>query len=170
QPLIVLEILVKGDLKRQLRSLKPKRHGQEVSVNCPGILLSYCRQVAAGMAYLQSRDFVHRDLAARNILISCDDICKIADFGLARHLCNTESHSGSWTGRIPVRWTAPEAIQRREFTSACDVWSFGVMVWEIWSLGSRPYTSHLIHSRYCVRWQKVIEWLPHQVVPPLSTN
>jgi serine/threonine protein kinase len=91
-----------------------------------------------GMCYLSDIGFVHRDLAARNILVGSDETCKIADFGLARELVENE-YGVNKGGRIPVRWTAPEAISHRSFTTASDVWSFGVLLWEMFSYGATPY-------------------------------
>uniref|UniRef100_A0AAZ3QM13 receptor protein-tyrosine kinase n=1 Tax=Oncorhynchus tshawytscha TaxID=74940 RepID=A0AAZ3QM13_ONCTS len=88
-------------------------------------LVGMVRGVGAGMRYLSERNFVHRDLAARNVLVNSNLVCKVSDFGLSR--------------KIPVRWTAPEAFQHRKFSSASDVWSFGVLMWEVMSYGERPY-------------------------------
>ena len=82
-----------------------------------------------------------RDLAARNVLVNSQLVCKIADFGLSREISDS-SIDGAYTtrgGKIPVRWTAPEAIAFRKFTSSSDVWSFGIVMWEVMSYGERPY-------------------------------
>ena len=101
-------------------------------------LVTLCYGVARGMVYLSLLGFVHRDLAARNILLDKDLTPKITDFGLSRE---TEEdfyrvHTG---GKIPVRWTAPEAILYRKFNTASDMWSFGVLMWEVMSFGQTPY-------------------------------
>ena len=92
------------------------------------------------MQYLSEMQFVHRDLAARNILVDSDLVCKVADFGLSRTLEN-DPHATYTTqgGKIALRWTAPECIRYREFTSASDVWSFGIVMWEVMSYGEKPY-------------------------------
>ena len=80
-------------------------------------------------------------MAALNILIDTQLVCKVADFGLSREIHN-DDNSGAYTtkgGKIPVRWTSPEAIAFRKFTSSADVWSFGVVMWEVMSYGERPY-------------------------------
>ncbi|NXW54218.1 EPHB4 protein, partial [Eurystomus gularis] len=99
--------------------------------------------IAAGMRYLAETGFVHRDLAARNILVDAQLVCKVSDFGLSRALEDESSADPTYTsslgGKIPIRWTAPEAIAFRKFTSASDAWSYGIVMWEVMSFGERPY-------------------------------
>ncbi|XP_031575474.1 ephrin type-B receptor 1-B-like isoform X2 [Actinia tenebrosa] len=106
-------------------------------------LLGMIRGVADGMAYLSGMNFIHRDLAARNILVADNMASKVADFGLSRELDDAEDNPNSvyqtQGGKIPVRWTAPEAIRYRKFSWASDVWSFGILMWEIMSFSERPY-------------------------------
>ena len=108
-------------------------------------MVGMMRGIAYGMQYLAEMSFVHRDLAARNVLVNSQLVCKIADFGLSREISSEGSNAidgGAYTtrgGKIPVRWTAPEAIAFRKFTSASDVWSFGIVMWEVMSYGERPY-------------------------------
>ncbi|KAG7253478.1 hypothetical protein CRUP_033812 [Coryphaenoides rupestris] len=84
--------------------------------------------------------YVHRDLAARNILVNSNLVCKVSDFGLSRVLeDDPEAEYTTRGGKIPIRWTAPEAIAYRKFTSASDVWSYGIVMWEVMSYGERPY-------------------------------
>ncbi|NXG69502.1 EPHB5 protein, partial [Baryphthengus martii] len=97
---------------------------------------------AAGMRYLSDMNYVHRDLAARNILVNSNLVCKVSDFGLSRFLeddASNPTYTGALGCKIPVRWTAPEAIQYRKFTSSSDVWSYGIVMWEVMSYGERPY-------------------------------
>uniref|UniRef100_A0A671KEG1 non-specific protein-tyrosine kinase n=1 Tax=Sinocyclocheilus anshuiensis TaxID=1608454 RepID=A0A671KEG1_9TELE len=90
-------------------------------------------QVASGMAYLELQNYIHRDLAARNVLVGDNNVCKVADFGLARVI---QTVALKW---FPVKWTAPEAIHENKFTIKSDVWSFGILLYEIVTFGQMPY-------------------------------
>ncbi|OQV20028.1 putative Fibroblast growth factor receptor 2 [Hypsibius exemplaris] len=101
-------------------------------------LLQFCHQIARGMLYLTTRHIIHRDLAARNVLVSENCILKIADFGLARHEEVLYTVSNVFTA-LPVLWMSPESITTRVFSQLTDVWSYGVLVWEIYSMGNAPF-------------------------------
>lgn len=105
-------------------------------------LVKMLHGIACGMKYLTDKGYVHRDLAARNVLVDDRLTCKIADFGLSRWLKENSGEQEYTTqngGKIPIRWTAPEAINYHKYTAQSDVWSFGVVMWEVCSFGERPY-------------------------------
>nr|DBA22050.1 TPA: hypothetical protein GDO54_013125 [Pyxicephalus adspersus] len=127
---IVTELLSKGDLLNFLRDTDQKELRLEG-------LLDIAGQVIDGMHYLESKNCIHRDLAARNVLIGQNNICKVADFGLARIV--TDDYYLSNSKEIPYKWTAPEALEFGLFTLKSDVWSFGILLHEIMSRGMIPY-------------------------------
>uniref|UniRef100_H3A9X5 receptor protein-tyrosine kinase n=1 Tax=Latimeria chalumnae TaxID=7897 RepID=H3A9X5_LATCH len=132
--MILTEYMENGSLDSFLR----QNEGQFSMIQLVGML----RGIGAGMKYLSDMNYVHRDLAARNILVNSNLVCKVSDFGLSRFLEDTASnptYTGALGGKIPIRWTAPEAIQYRKFTSSSDVWSYGIVMWEVMSYGERPY-------------------------------
>ncbi|KAG0424730.1 hypothetical protein HPB47_028061 [Ixodes persulcatus] len=107
----------------------------------PRNLAQFAQQVSQGMHYIGSRGIIHRDLAARNVLVDEHGCCKVADFGRSRSIRNSETgvyHQKS-KGALPVRWMAPECLYLQVFTFKLDVWAFGILLWEMLTLGSTPY-------------------------------
>uniref|UniRef100_A0A8C5H6N7 receptor protein-tyrosine kinase n=1 Tax=Gouania willdenowi TaxID=441366 RepID=A0A8C5H6N7_GOUWI len=130
--MIITEYMENGSLDAFLR----KHDGQFTVIQLVGML----RGIASGMKYLSDMNYVHRDLAARNILVNSNLVCKVSDFGLSRVLeDDPEAAYTARVGHIPIRWTAPEAITYRKFTTSSDVWSYGIVMWEVVSYGERPY-------------------------------
>ncbi|XP_075227577.1 receptor protein-tyrosine kinase sevenless [Lycorma delicatula] len=138
---IIMELMEGGDLLSYLRANRPLIHTESGLTLVD--LLAMSVDVARGCRYLEEMHFVHRDLACRNCLVSSTDpstrIVKIGDFGLARDIYKNDYYRKEGEGLLPVRWMAPESLVDGVFTSQSDVWAFGVLIWEIMSLGQQPY-------------------------------
>uniref|UniRef100_A0A8C5MKT0 Tyrosine-protein kinase receptor n=1 Tax=Leptobrachium leishanense TaxID=445787 RepID=A0A8C5MKT0_9ANUR len=146
-PLImVFEYMQHGDLNRFLRA-----HGPDAMILIDGQprqtkgdlglsqMLHIASQIASGMVYLASQHFVHRDLATRNCLVGVNLIVKIGDFGMSRDVYSTDYYRVGGHTMLPIRWMPPESIMYRKFTTESDVWSYGVILWEIFTYGKQPW-------------------------------
>ncbi|KAG9489126.1 hypothetical protein GDO78_005233 [Eleutherodactylus coqui] len=146
-PLImVFEYMKHGDLNKFLRA-----HGPDAMILVDGQprqtkgdlglsqMLHIAIQIASGMVYLASQHFVHRDLATRNCLVGANLLVKIGDFGMSRDVYSTDYYRVGGHTMLPIRWMPPESIMYRKFTTESDVWSFGVILWEIFTYGKQPW-------------------------------
>ncbi|KAI7804610.1 tyrosine-protein kinase receptor [Triplophysa rosa] len=149
---ILLELMTGGDMKSFLRLNRP-RTNQPSSLSMLE-LLHMARDIALGCRYLEENHFIHRDIAARNCLLTCpgpDRVAKIGDFGMARDIYRASYYRKGGRAMLPVKWMPPEAFLEGIFTCKTDTWSFGVLLWEIFSLGYMPYP--------CKTNQEVLEFV-----------
>lgn len=131
--LIVTELMINGALNKYLQTPAGQTLAQKE-------LVSMAEMIADGMSYLESKSYIHRDLAARNILVGRHNVCKVADFGLARFLVGSgEYQPRDHQARLPIKWLAPEAAHYNRFSTKSDVWAFGVVLMEIITRGRVPY-------------------------------
>uniref|UniRef100_A0A914XU71 receptor protein-tyrosine kinase n=1 Tax=Panagrolaimus superbus TaxID=310955 RepID=A0A914XU71_9BILA len=138
---LVMELMEKGNLRDFLRAHRPNSEENLTNASMPS-KLSYFKwafQIADGMAYLESQKFVHRDLAARNCMVSNDETVKIGDFGMARDIYYHEYYKPLGCRLLPIRWLAPENLKDGKFTVKSDVWSYGIVLYEMVTLGQQPY-------------------------------
>ncbi|XP_022089020.1 fibroblast growth factor receptor-like [Acanthaster planci] len=148
---LIVEHCCHGDLLQYLRAkrgpmerldhfrMAEKADGTESDPLMPKDLLSFARQIARGMEYLSQKGFVHRDLAARNVMVAEDKTVKIGDFGLTRYVYDDKIYVHRRGGKLPIKWMSVEALNDQVFTTYNDVWSFGVLLFEIVTLGASPY-------------------------------
>uniref|UniRef100_A0A673G7T8 Focal adhesion kinase 1 n=1 Tax=Sinocyclocheilus rhinocerous TaxID=307959 RepID=A0A673G7T8_9TELE len=127
---IIMELCTLGELRSFLQI---RKYNLDLST-----LILFAYQLSTALAYLESKRFVHRDIAARNVLVSSTDCVKLGDFGLSRYMEDSSYYKAS-KGKLPIKWMAPESINFRRFTSASDVWMFGVCMWEILMFGIKPF-------------------------------
>ncbi|XP_071448591.1 muscle, skeletal receptor tyrosine protein kinase-like [Hetaerina americana] len=170
-PWMVFEFMPFGDLAEVLRS-----NSRELWKPVPGLppltkvsLLSVCIQIACGMSYLSAQRFVHRDLACRNCLVGADFTVKIADFGMSRDVYTCDYYKIGGSRMLPVRWMSPESVMFGRFTLESDTWSYGVVLWEIYSLGKQPYYGHSNEEVVKLILQGIM-LIPPEDCPPLVCN
>uniref|UniRef100_A0A131YMC0 Fibroblast growth factor receptor 1 n=2 Tax=Rhipicephalus TaxID=426455 RepID=A0A131YMC0_RHIAP len=144
-PLLIMELVSRGKLQSFLREHRSQGayYNEPEDDGClgPRDLAQFALQVAQGMDYIHRNGIIHRDLAARNVLVDEHSQCKVADFGLSRSVRDSETdvYQQKSKGALPVRWMAPECLYLQVFTTKSDVWAFGILLWEIVTLGSTPY-------------------------------
>ncbi|XP_047460925.1 protein tyrosine kinase 2aa isoform X9 [Mugil cephalus] len=127
---IIMELCTLGELRS---FLQVRKYSLDLAT-----LILFAYQLSTALAYLESKRFVHRDIAARNVLVSSVDCVMLGDFGLSRYMEDSSYYKAS-KGKLPIKWMAPESINFRRFTSASDVWMFGVCMWEILMFGIKPF-------------------------------
>lgn len=159
-PLLIIEYAKHGSLRNYLRfGRKLECCGIEFSDGVEPMtvrdILSFALQICKGMAYLTEIKLVHRDLAARNVLLAEGKICKISDFGLTRDVYEDDAYLKRSKDRVPVKWLSPESLADHVYTTRSDVWAFGVLAWELITLGASPYPGippqnlyHLLKTGY----------------------
>ncbi|XP_070499591.1 uncharacterized protein Ret isoform X3 [Chironomus tepperi] len=159
-PLLIIEYCCFGSLRSYLRLSRKLEEAGELNID--GVepvtatdVLSFSWQICKGMSYLADIKLVHRDLAARNVLLAEGRVCKISDFGLTRDVYEDDAYLKKSKDRVPVKWMSPESLADHVYTAKTDVWSFGVVGWEIITLGATPYPGippqnlyHLLRSGY----------------------
>ncbi|XP_061670524.1 focal adhesion kinase 1-like isoform X2 [Syngnathoides biaculeatus] len=127
---IIMELCTLGELRS---FLQVRKYSLDLAT-----LILFAHQLSTALSYLESKRFVHRDIAARNVLVSSIDCVMLGDFGLSRYMEDSSYYKAS-KGKLPIKWMAPESINFRRFTSASDVWMFGVCMWEILMYGIKPF-------------------------------
>ncbi|XP_052130405.1 BDNF/NT-3 growth factors receptor-like [Frankliniella occidentalis] len=170
-PCMVFEFMPFGDLTEVLRcsSKSPwaaPRPG--LPPLTPDALLHIALQIALGMRYLAAQRFVHRDLACRNCLVGHNLAVKIADFGMSRDVYTCDYYKMGGSRALPVRWMSPEALLYGRFTLESDVWSFGVVLWEVFTRGKLPYYGHTNDEALKLVLQGVLLQLPDSSECPLT--
>nr|CAH8869694.1 unnamed protein product [Trichobilharzia regenti] len=142
---LVTELMENGSLKQYMQKLDPKK-------NTLKNLLSMMKDVAMGMMYLEEQHYVHRDLRSSNVLVDSNYKLKVADFGLAHLLNDSDEYVGTLLTKFPVRWTAPEGILKQAYSIKSDIWSFGVLIYEILTFCELPYkelSAQEVRTRVC---------------------
>ncbi|XP_072049429.1 uncharacterized protein [Amphiura filiformis] len=146
---IIMEYASEGNLQSHLKKIRKDANPPYMNLQSannsthqfltPNEIMTFAVQIARGMVYLASQKCVHRDLATRNILLGEGLVCKVSDFGLARDMAEENAYEMKSRGRVPLRWMALESLLDKVYSSKSDVWSYGVLLWELVTLGSHPY-------------------------------
>ena len=139
-PCMIFEFMSKGDLNQLLQSASPDMQAEEQKCKLSvSDLIAMVVQIASGMEYLAHNRYVHRDLATRNCLVDEDNTVKLADFGLARDVYSSDYYRIGGKAALPIRWMPPESIVYGRFSQTSDIWSFGIVLWEIFTFGKQPF-------------------------------
>ncbi|CAL8099243.1 unnamed protein product [Orchesella dallaii] len=136
---VIMELMTNGDLRNYLRSRRPGTYNSGDQPPTLSQILRMAAEIADGMTYIHKNKLVHRDLAARNCMVGEDLCVKVGDFGMTKEVIQSDYYRKQTRGLLPVRWMAPESLHDGVFTNQSDVWSFGVVLWEMATLAAQPY-------------------------------
>uniref|UniRef100_A0A3P9Q503 receptor protein-tyrosine kinase n=1 Tax=Poecilia reticulata TaxID=8081 RepID=A0A3P9Q503_POERE len=149
---LIFQYCCYGDLLNYLKKSGDRYHKSVTDMEQQALtfddLLSFAFQVAKGMEFLSAKNCIHRDLAARNVLVTKGRLVKIGDFGLARDIDNDSNYVVRGNVRLPVKWMAPESMFQGMYTMKSDVWAYGILLWEIFSLGVTPYPGVKVDHKF----------------------
>ncbi|CAD5214698.1 unnamed protein product [Bursaphelenchus okinawaensis] len=156
--MVVMEYMHHGSLRDYLTRFNPHDEHYENKYLTYRRMIMWALEIADGMAYLENKKFVHRDLAARNCMVDKNEVVKIGDFGFTRDIYYRDYYKPTGNHLMPVRWMSPEALRDARYTSKSDIWSYGIVLYEILSLGGQPYGglsndsvfSYVVNDKFCL--------------------